>query len=89
MNLGKTVYNAAQKMAIHVDIKEDALYQIGQEEGLQKGKEEGLQKGKLEEKEETALNMLREGFPEEVVVRITRLPAERVTQLRQQLEAGQ
>ncbi len=33
--------------------------------------------------------MLREGFPEEVVARITRLPAERVTQLRQQLEAGQ
>jgi predicted transposase/invertase (TIGR01784 family) len=72
-------------MAIHIDIKEDALYQNGQEEGLQKGKEEG----KLEEKEETAFNMLREGFPEEVVARITRLTAERVTQLRQQLEAGQ
>jgi hypothetical protein len=84
-NLGKTVYNAAQKMAIHIDIKEDALYQIGQEEGMEKG----MEKGKLEEKEETALHMLREGFPEEVVVRITRLPAERVTQLRQQLEARQ
>ncbi len=76
-NLGKTVYNAAQKMAIHIDIKEDALYQIGQEAG------------KLEEKEETALNMLKEGFGEEVVARITKLPAERVAQLRQQLEAGQ
>ncbi len=64
-------------MAIHIDIKEDALYQIGQE------------KGKLEEKEETALHMLKEGFPEEVVVRIPWLPAECVNQLRQQLDAGQ
>jgi predicted transposase/invertase (TIGR01784 family) len=84
-DLGKTVYNAAQKMAIHIDIKEDALYQIGQEEG----KLEGKQEGRLEEKDETALNMLREGFPEEVVERITKLPAKRVTQLRQQLDAGQ
>ncbi len=68
-------------MAVHVAIKEDALYQIGQEGGLQKCKHE--------EKEKTALHMLREGFPEEVVVRITRLPAERVTQLKQGLEAGQ
>jgi len=69
------------------------LYQLGQEEGLQKGKEEGkqegLHKGKLEGREETALNMLKEGFPEEVVARITKLPAARIAQLKQQLEAGQ
>ena len=74
-NLGTTVLNAAQKMALNIDIREDALYQLGQ----QQGKEEG--------KEETALNMLREGFSEEVVTRIAKLPAERIAQLRQQLEA--
>ncbi len=58
-------------MAITIDIKEDALYQLGQEEG----------------KQETALNMLKEGFPEEVVARITGLPPERIAQLKQQLEA--
>ena len=92
-NLGTTVLNAAQKMALNIDIKEDALYVLGQEAGEQKGLEKGLQKGlekrKEEGKEETALDMLREDFAEEVVARITKLPAARIAQLRQQLEAGQ
>ncbi len=75
-NLSTTVFNAARKMAITMDIKEDALYQ----EGKLEGKLEGEQKAK----ESTALTMLQEGFPEEVVTRITKLPAERVAQLRQQ-----
>jgi predicted transposase/invertase (TIGR01784 family) len=70
-------------MALHIDIKEDALYQLGQQTGKEEGKEEGLQKGK----EEAALGMLREGFPEDVVTRITKLPAERIAQLKHQLEA--
>jgi predicted transposase YdaD len=53
-NLGKTVFNVAQKMAITIDVKEDTFYQLGQEEGLQKGKEEG----KLAGEEEAAINML-------------------------------
>ena len=72
-NLNNTVFNLAKQMAITIDIKEDTLYQLGQEEG----------------KEEAALNMLKEGFSEEVVARITKLPAERIAQLRQQLEAGE
>ena len=83
-NLGKTVFNTAQKMAITIDIKEDTLYQLGQEEGLLKGKEEGLLKGK----EEDAVNMLKEGFPEEVIARITKLAPERIGQLKHQLETG-
>ncbi len=75
-------------MALNIDIKEDALYlfgeQKGKEEGLLKGKEEGLLKGK----EEAALGMLKEGFSEEVVARITKLPFERIAQLKQQLDAG-
>ncbi|CAA9325673.1 MAG: hypothetical protein AVDCRST_MAG56-7116 [uncultured Cytophagales bacterium] len=30
-NLSTTVFNAAQHMALHIDIKEDALYQLGKE----------------------------------------------------------
>ncbi len=91
-NLSTTVLTAAQHMALDIDITEDALYQLGiqkgEQTGLQKGKEEGEQRGEQKGKEETALNMLREGFAEDVVTRITNLPAERIAQLRQQLEAG-
>lgn len=92
-NLNKTVYKLAKKMAITIDIKEDALYQEGLEQGLQKGKEEGLRKGqeegKVAAKEEAAVNMIKEGFSDEVVACITRFPAERIGQLRQQLEASE
>jgi predicted transposase/invertase (TIGR01784 family) len=84
-NLGKTVFNAAQKMAITIDVKEDTLYQLGQEEGLQKGKLAGKEEGK----EEDAINMLKEGFAVDVIARITRLAPERIAQLKQQLDNGQ
>jgi flagellar biosynthesis/type III secretory pathway protein FliH len=45
-------------MAPDINIRENAHYQLGQEEGLQKG----LQLGHEEGKEQAALNMLREGF---------------------------
>ncbi|MBC7921909.1 MAG: hypothetical protein H7Z75_12570 [Ferruginibacter sp.] len=92
-NLGETVFNTAQQMAITIDVKEDIFYQLGQKEGLQKGKEEGLLRGKeeglLKGKEEAAVNMLKEGFSEEVVARLTQLAAERIARLKQQLETGQ
>jgi predicted transposase/invertase (TIGR01784 family) len=84
-NLGKTVYNLVKKMPITIDVKEDDLLQEIYQEGLQKGQ----LAGKEEAKEEAAINMLKEGFAEEVVVRITKLPAARIAQLRQQLQAGQ
>jgi len=87
-NLSTTVFNAARKMAITIDIREDALYQEGKLEGKLEGKEEGKLEGEQKGKEATALNMLQEGFPEEVVTRITKLPAERVAQLKQQLDAS-
>ncbi len=71
-------------MAITIDIKEDALYQLGEQKGKEEGKEEGLQKGK----EEAALKMLQKGMAVELISEITGLPAERIAQLRQQLEAG-
>jgi predicted transposase/invertase (TIGR01784 family) len=72
-NLGKTVYNTAKKMAITIDIKEDTLYQEGQEAG----------------KEKAATNMLKKGMSIELISEITELPVERVAQLRQQLEASE
>ena len=71
-------------MAITVDFREDALYQEGYKEGYQ----EGYQESKLEGKEAIAINMLREEFSEEVVIRVTKLPAERVAQLKQQLDVS-
>ncbi len=67
-NLGETVFNLANQMSITLDIKEDTLYQKGQEKA--------------------ALNMLREGFSQEVVARLTELPVERVAQLKQELDAS-
>jgi predicted transposase YdaD len=67
-------------MALNIDIKDDTLYQLGQEEGLQKGQEKGQEKA--------ALNMLREGFPQEAVARLAELPLERVVQLKLELDAS-
>ncbi len=84
-NLGTTVLNAAQKMALNIDISEDALYLLGE----QKGEQRGLEKGKVEGKEETATNMLKKGMAVELISEITGLPAARIAQLKGQLEAGQ
>ena len=79
-NLSSTVFKSAKKMVLNIDIKEDALYQEGQEEGLQKGQERGQEK--------TALNMLKEGFGQELVSRLTELPLERVAQLKLESDAS-
>ncbi len=76
-------------MALHIDIREDALYQLGQQQGREEGLQKGLEKGLLAGKEEAALNMLRKGMSDSLVSEVTELPAERIAQLRQQLEAGQ
>jgi predicted transposase/invertase (TIGR01784 family) len=88
-NLSTTIFNTAQKMALDIDINEDALYLLGEQKGVEKGEQRGMEKGLQKGKEETALEMLKEGFSEEVVARISKLPAARISQLRQQLEARQ
>ena len=45
-------------MALNIDIKDNTLYQLGREDGKEQGKEKA------------ALNMLKEGFPQETVVRL-------------------
>jgi predicted transposase YdaD len=75
-NLSTTIFKSARNMALNIDIREDALYQLGQE----KGQEEG--------KEKAALNMLKDGFPPETVARLTELPTERVAQLKLELDAS-
>jgi hypothetical protein len=59
-------------MALNIDIKDDTLYQLGEEKGQEKA----------------ALNMLKEGFPQETVARLTELPLERVLQLKLELDAS-
>jgi predicted transposase YdaD len=77
-NLGETVSHTANKMDITIDIiKEDALYGKVYQEGKQEGKEKA------------ALNMLKKGMDVALISEITELPAERVVQLKQQLEADQ
>jgi predicted transposase/invertase (TIGR01784 family) len=95
-NVNTTVFNVAQNMALNIDIKDDTLYQLGEEkglqEGLQKGLQEGLQKGlqqgQEEGKEKAALNMLKDGFPPETVARLAELPLERVMQLKLERDAS-
>ncbi len=87
-NVNTLVFNLAQKMAIHIDIEDDTLYQLGKEEGLQKGKAEAKAEGKEEGKEKAALNMLKESFPPETVARLAELPPERVMQLKLELDAS-
>jgi predicted transposase YdaD len=95
-NLSTTVLDAAQHMALHIDITEDALYQLGiqkgKEEGEQKGEQRGLQKGKEEGeqkgREEVAVKMLKKSISTDLIIEVTNLPAERIAQLKQQLEAG-
>jgi hypothetical protein len=59
-------------MALHFDIKDDILYQLGYEESQEK----------------VALNMLREAFEQELVARLTELPLERVAQLKLELDTS-
>ncbi len=80
-HLSTTVLNVAQQMALDIDITEDALYLLG----IEKGEQKGLEKGKVE----IALNLLKKGMAAEFVSEATQLPAERIAQLKQQLEAGQ
>jgi predicted transposase YdaD len=87
-NVNTTVFNVAQNMALNIDIKDDTLYQLGQEEGLQKGLQLGQEKGQEEGKEKAALNMLKEGFSPDTVARLTELPPERVAQLKLELDAS-
>ncbi len=63
-------------MALHFDIKDDILYQLGYGEGLRKGLEK------------VALNMLRKDFGQELVARLTELPPERVAQLKLELDTS-
>lgn len=87
-NLWKTVFNVTQKMAITIDIREDALYQLGQEEGMQKGKLEGKLEGEREAKEETALNMLKRGLDPQLISEVTGLSPGQLETLKRQASNG-
>ncbi len=54
-------------MAITLDKTKDGLYQLGQQE----------------RQEEIALNLLKEGLAEEMIIRVTGLTAKKIDQLKQ------
>ena len=72
-NLSALIIQEALAMAITLDKTKDGLYQLGKEE----------------EKEEIALNLLKEGLPEEVICRVTGLSLAVVKQLKEALLSKQ
>ncbi len=58
------------------------------EKGLQRGLQEGLQKGEVKRSAEIALEMLREGFPLETVLRLTRIDEDKLLLLKKQIQEG-
>jgi predicted transposase/invertase (TIGR01784 family) len=55
------------------------------EKGLQEGLQKGLQKGRQEEKRKIALEMLKEGFSNQLIARMTKLEYEEIESLRKTL----
>ena len=60
--------------------------QEGLQEGRQKGLQEGLQKGEIETRMNIALNMLKEGMPFELIVKLTNLDFEEIKDLSKKLQ---
>ncbi len=72
-NISTVIIQEALAMAITLDKTKDGLYLLGKEE----------------EKEEIALNLLKEGLAEEVISRVTGLSLREVSQLKQRLSGKQ
>jgi len=49
---------------------------------LKKGRKEGLKEGRKESQIEIASKLLKEGFPEDAIARVTSLPVEKVREIR-------
>jgi hypothetical protein len=72
-NVSTVIIQEALAMAITLDKTKDGLYQLGQQE----------------RQEEIALNLLKEGLAEEMIIRVTGLTAKQINQLKQRLSAKQ
>jgi len=55
---------------------------IGREEGLQEGLKEGRKSGRQEVRREVALNMIRDGFEVEKIIKLTQLTRGEIEQLK-------
>ncbi|MBW4622960.1 MAG: Rpn family recombination-promoting nuclease/putative transposase [Cyanosarcina radialis HA8281-LM2] len=71
-----------QESTIYREIWQEAKTE-GKAEGIAEGKAEGIAEGKAEERQEVALNLLREGIAIETISRVTGLSLEQVQQLHQ------
>jgi len=67
---------------------DDAL-RVRENDGIIKGKKEGIKEGIKEGKEEVAESLLREGFSNEIVIRTTKLPKEKIEKLAQKIKNEQ
>ena len=72
-NISTLIIQEALAMAITLDKTKDGLYQLGQQE----------------RQEEIALNLLKEGLAEEMIIRVTGLTLKQINQLRQRLPGKQ
>ncbi len=55
------------------------------ENSLRTYKQEGVQEGRQEEKDEIALNLIKEGFSDEIIGKVTGLSLEKIAQIRKVL----
>lgn len=76
-NLSEVTQQILQNMPITYDIKKDAFYKEGREEGVKEGKQEG----KLEEKKDTVLRMKEAGFSTTDIIKVTGLTQTQIEQL--------
>ncbi len=72
-SIGTLIIQEALAMAVTLDKTKDGLYQLGRQE----------------QQEEIALNLLKEGFAEEVISRATGLTPKKISQLKQRLPGKQ
>ena len=80
-NLSEVTQQILQNMPITYDIKKDAFYKEGLQEGIMKGRQEGVKEGKLEEKKDIALRMKEAGFSTADIIKVTGLTQTQIEQL--------
>ena len=68
-----------------IKVQRREAYREGLAEGIEKGIEQGIEQGAEQKAIETAKNFLKEGLSVEQIARCTKLPLEKVNQLKQQI----
>ena len=83
MQMTQPIEEAIDKYELFLDLYGRKRYKSEMKRSCEKAEKNGEQKGRLKEKEVIVLNMLKDNFHLEVIVRITGLSKEDITQLAQ------